>query len=60
VPTLDGTTGQARAAAAGRARHNHALDLYRRVQDLHSKRVDVATIARQRGVSRRTVYRYCA
>ena len=58
VPTLDGTTGQARATAAGRVRHNHALDLYRRVHDLHTKRVDVANIARHLGVSRRTVYRY--
>ena len=58
VPTLDGTTGQARATAAGHARHNRTLDLYRRVQDLHAKRVDVANIARQLGVSRRTVYRY--
>jgi transposase len=58
VPTSDGATAQARAKAAGQARHTRAVERYQRVQDLHAKQVDVANIARQVGVSRQTVYRY--
>ncbi|NWJ45621.1 MAG: transposase [Chloroflexi bacterium] len=32
--------------------------MYQRIQGLHSKKVDIANIARQVGSSRRTVYRY--
>lgn len=58
VPTSDGATAQARAKAAGQARHTRAVERYQRVQALHAKQVDVANIARQVGVSRQTVYRY--
>lgn len=58
VPTIDGTTGQARAKAASQVRQARALELYHCIHDLQAKKVDVANIARQVGVSRQTVYRY--
>jgi transposase len=58
MPTLDGTTNQARAEAAGDHRHARAVAIYEQVHARRAKQVDVANIARQVGVSRRTVYRY--
>ncbi len=58
VPTLDGTTHRPRETAASQAWQTQAREIYERVQDLHAKQVDVATIARHVGVSRPTVYRY--
>ncbi|PLS83337.1 MAG: hypothetical protein CYG59_01585 [Chloroflexi bacterium] len=39
-------------------RHAVAVELYHTIHELHAKIVDIANIARQVGVSRRTVYRY--
>lgn len=44
--------------AASLERHAIAIELYHTIHDLHAKIVDIANIARQVGVSRRTVYRY--
>ncbi len=52
-------TGRTRVSeAASLERHAATVELYQAIQGLHSKIVDVANIARQLGVSRRTVYRY--
>ncbi|MDQ5854493.1 MAG: ISL3 family transposase, partial [Chloroflexota bacterium] len=52
-------TGRTRASeAASRERHMAAVDRYQAIHDLRTKMVDIANIARQVGVSRRTVYRY--
>jgi transposase len=44
--------------AASLERHAAAVELYYTIHDLRTKIVDIANIARQVGVSRRTVYRY--
>ena len=44
--------------AASLERHAVAVELYHTIHDLRAKVVDLANIARQVGVSRRTVYRY--
>ncbi len=38
--------------------HQQRVELYHQIQDLAAKRIDVASIARQIGVSRQTVYTY--
>src|SRR6266487_3360522 len=38
--------------------HQQRVELYRQIQDLAAKKIDVASIARQIGVSRQTVYTY--
>jgi transposase len=38
--------------------HQQRVELYHQIQDLAAKKVDVASIARQLGVSRQTVYTY--
>ncbi len=57
-PTLDGAATMARNEAAGHERHTRAVERYHAVHALHAKHIDVANIARQLGVSRRTTYRY--
>lgn len=50
--------GRTRAdETASLRQHTAALERYHTIHNLHAKRVDVANIARQVGVSRRTVYR---
>lgn len=44
--------------AASLERHATAVELHHTIHELHAKLVDIANIARQVGVSRRTVYRY--
>ena len=58
VPTLDGITKNPRDDAAGQRRHARMVALHEQIHALHAKRVAVATIARQLGVGRETVYRY--
>lgn len=51
--------GRTRASEAASLRqHAAVIEQYRTIHDVHAKTVDVANIARQVGVSRRTVYRY--
>jgi transposase len=38
--------------------HQQRIELYHQIQDLAAKKIDVATIARRVGVSRRSVYAY--
>ena len=38
--------------------HQHRVELYYQIQDLAAKKIDVANIARQAGISRQTVYTY--
>jgi transposase len=38
--------------------HQQRVELYHQIQDLAAKKIDVASIARQIGVSRQTVYTY--
>ena len=38
--------------------HPQRVELYQQIQDLAAKKIDVANIARQMGVSRQTVYTY--
>ena len=38
--------------------HQQRIELYHQIQDLAAKKIDVASIARQIGVSRQTVYTY--
>lgn len=57
VPPVAGTVKQRREKVAGEARHAEVVARYERIHDLHAKRIDVANIARQVGVSRPTVYR---
>ncbi len=45
-----------REEAVSRARNLERVERYQRIHDLHAKKVDIANIARQVGVSRRTVY----
>ena len=52
-------TGRTRVSeAASLERHAAVVELYHAMHGLRSKNVDIANIARQLGVSRRTVYRY--
>ncbi len=39
-------------------RHQERVEQYRKIHELSAKNIDLATIGRQVGVSRRTVYRY--
>jgi len=57
VPPLAGTMNQRRATAASEVQHAKVVERYERIHALRAKRIDVATIARQGGVSRETVYR---
>lgn len=53
------STAQTQASeVASVQRHVTYVELYHAIHNLHAKTVDVANIARQVGVSRRTVYRY--
>jgi transposase len=38
--------------------HQQRVELYHQIQDLAAKKIDVANIARQAGISRQTVYNY--
>jgi hypothetical protein len=57
VPPVAGTTTQRRVKVASEARHAEVVARYERIHALHAKRIDIANIARQVGVSRPTVYR---
>ena len=46
--------------AAGQLRHQRLVDIYHRVHELVTEGVNVAQIANQLQISRRTVYRYAA
>ncbi len=58
LPLMEGIPASAKAEAASLRRHAYYVELYEKIQQFHTKNVDVATIARHVGVSRRTVYRY--
>jgi len=60
VPAADPVARTTAVEAASQARHAHVVAAYQQVQELGAKKVDVANIARQVGLSRRTVYRYLA
>jgi transposase len=49
---------QRRAEEQSQKRHAAHVDRYHQARALHEKRADIADIARQVGVSRKTVYRY--
>ncbi len=55
---MEGRPSSYSAEAASLRRHAQSVELYEQIQASHAKKVDVATIARQVGVSRETVYRY--
>lgn len=55
---MEGRPSSHAAEAASLRRHAQSVELYEQIHASHAKKVDVATIARQVGVSRETVYRY--
>ncbi len=57
VPPIAGTMTQRRVKVASDAQHAEVVERYERIHALRAKRIDVANIARQVGVSRQTVYR---
>src|SRR5258708_1028936 len=52
------TGGTARLEEKSVHLHQQRVELYHQIQDLAAKKIDVASIARQIGVSRQTVYTY--
>ncbi len=58
LPVMAGVPSSRPAKAASLRRHAHAVELYEKIHGYYAKTVDVASIARHVGVSRRTVYRY--
>lgn len=58
LPVMAGRPSSRPAEAASLRRHTHAMELDEKIRGSHMKNVDVASIARHVGVSRRTVYRY--
>ena len=52
------TGGTTRLEEKSQRLHQQRVELYHQIQDRAAKKIDVATIARQIGVSRQTVYTY--
>lgn len=57
VPPIAGTMNQRRVTVASEAQHAEVVERYEQIHALRAKRIDIANIARQVGVSRQTVYR---
>ena len=58
LPVTQGIPSSQQAEATSLCRHAQSVELYETIHDFHAKRVDIASIARHVGASRRTVYRY--